>query len=604
MQAFFAWEIMSLITKDLWIKFFGAGLLAFAPAMLWRVNTPSGTHAALTAHFLILAAILLVFRKRPIKINYFWVLLLCIAVLTHFYLFFIVGMIWMADLFDRMICQRSTNFKNFVIEILIAFIAVLLCAWQAGYFLIGPSSGTEKGYGFFKLNLLSPFNPEGWSYILPNIQIPTSWGEGFNYLGLGGILLVIFLPIILLLSLGARKKQNKLGVGRIILNHVFLILCLAIFFIDALTNKIGIGMLEIEYDIPAYIQTPLEVLRSSARLYWPIHYSLILAAIYLVVKFFPKRIALAIVSIAFIIQVADTEKGWSSTRRSISQDVTGGNYTPDLSNVFWNNAASHYKKIILIPATSQSPKWIQFATLSAIHGLQTNSVFFARPDIEKLEESNKKLLRMINDGDYDSQALYIIERRLLIPILETVKPSDLIANLDRFYILAPAWMECKDCIRVPSKYQITLNDLSPVVDSPIGFSKKEKDWLAPYYLESGWSWQEDWGVWSDGDDAVLNLPRPKTSPKSVTLNFNAFLVHKLHEILSVDVWVNGLFYRNLQLSQYEGNRLEIPISKQMLKKNFLKIEFKLQNPVKPIDLISDNKDVRMLGIGLVSAEFE
>ena len=57
LQAWFSWKIISLISNNFWIIFFGTGLLSFSPPMFWRIYTPSGTQASLVAHFLILAAL-------------------------------------------------------------------------------------------------------------------------------------------------------------------------------------------------------------------------------------------------------------------------------------------------------------------------------------------------------------------------------------------------------------------------------------------------------------------------------------------------------------------------------------------------------------------
>ena len=49
--------------------------------------------------------------------------------------------------------------------------------------------------------------------------------------------------------------------------------------------------------------------------------------------------------------------------------------------------------------------------------------------------------------------------------------------------------------------------------------------------------------------------------------------------------------------------LSIPISKANLDKTFMKIRFQLIDPVRPKDF-GPNKDGRLLGIGLISAQFE
>ena len=73
-----------------------------------------------------------------------------------------------------------------------------------GYFEVPITDSVGVGYGNYKLNLASIFNPlelinNGqilWSNILPSIEMSSGeQSEGFNYLGLGGILLLLILII-------------------------------------------------------------------------------------------------------------------------------------------------------------------------------------------------------------------------------------------------------------------------------------------------------------------------------------------------------------------------------------------------------------------------
>ena len=60
---------------------------------------------------------------------------------------------------------------------------------------------------------------------------------------------------------------------------------------------------------------------------------------------------------------------------------------------------------------------------------------------------------------------------------------------------------------------------------------------------------------------------------------------------------------SFSLSAGDNNVLSIPISKANLDKTFMKIRFQLIDPVRPKDF-GPNKDGRLLGIGLISAQFE
>ena len=80
--------------------------------MLWRINTPAGGHSALVGHFLILWELYLILRPATSKRTLLWVLLLSLSVLTHFYIFAIVALLWLADLVNHLIAQRDVALRK------------------------------------------------------------------------------------------------------------------------------------------------------------------------------------------------------------------------------------------------------------------------------------------------------------------------------------------------------------------------------------------------------------------------------------------------------------------------------------------------------------
>ena len=81
-----------------------------------------------------------------------------------------------------------------------------------GYFSVSPQNVLAYGFDHYKSNLLSLFNPAStnlngivsWSWIFPEIPIKHNLDESFNYLGVGGLILLFYLITILL------KKQHQL----------------------------------------------------------------------------------------------------------------------------------------------------------------------------------------------------------------------------------------------------------------------------------------------------------------------------------------------------------------------------------------------------------
>jgi hypothetical protein len=168
----------------------------------------------------------------------------------------------------------------------------------------------------------------------------------------------------------------------------------------------------------------------------------------------------------------------------------------------------------------------------------------------------------------------------------------------------PGWSGCKTCIQISPNSTIIWSFIQPNGTDKISFSNKIEDTKSTLYLGDGWSWKEGWGVWSDGKEASLYLPISENKPKSLSLNFNSFLVTNVHPNQSIELWINGIFYRQFDFNQFEDNKITIFLSHEMLVRDFLELNFSFKNPGRPKELLGNNQDNRQLGIGLVSVQFE
>jgi Family of unknown function (DUF6311) len=86
--------------------------------------------------------------------------------------------LWLGETY---LLRSALEFTS-IIALLVALV------WAAGFFDISSGHGAG-GFGFYRMNLLAPFNPLDWSYVLRPLSNPPGQYEGFNYFGLGGLLL-------------------------------------------------------------------------------------------------------------------------------------------------------------------------------------------------------------------------------------------------------------------------------------------------------------------------------------------------------------------------------------------------------------------------------
>lgn len=597
LQSWFAWKIVCVFTNSALLRLLACGLFIFSPPMLWRLNTPAGGHAALVGHFLILWAIYLALHSSQSKRTWYWTLLLSTAVLVHFYLFVIVAFIWLADLANRYLAQKEINSKLVANEILAAFVCVGFLAWQAGYFTIAAALNNERGYGFYGMNLLGPFDPQGWSYVYKGFTDPSSWGEGFSYMGAG----VIAINILALIGLLNRWTWAKDAIQRLIRLYPFLVLLIIFLFAFALSHHLSIGNHTWILSVPIWFLSFADIIRSSARMFWPVYYLLVIGSLAVIFRCYSKKTAYIILALCVALQVIDTNSGWGRNHDQLRVDRSQELHPSRLHNTFWNDAATHYSNLMLVPAIDMPPNWDQFAIYAANHHMKTNAIHMARIDIQKQEVANQKLDAQINTGKFNEDTLYILENRFLIAALASSPSSTAIAKIDTFNVVAPNWNSCKNCPEIDPTLILTRQHYASKLNEPIYFSTYAPN--RSYYLRSGWSWSESWGTWSDSDKAVLNLPWPTKSPNSLELTFNAFVVNDKHPTQKVDVLINGNFYKHLHLSEFQNNHLLIPMTEQMKDAKYLTVDFLITDPARPADLLVNVPDKRKLGIGIISAIF-
>ena len=597
LQSWLAWKILGLYSKNVSLRLLGCGLFIFFPPMLWRINTPAGGHAALVGHFLILWALYLILKPSRNKQTLLWTLLLSISVATHFYIFAIVALLWASDLGNRLFIRHELNNKQFFKELLIAFACILFIAWQVGYFAISASLNNDRGFGFYGMNVVGLIDPQGWSYILGDRTNPSSWGEGFSYLGLGAITAGLFA----LISLFQKFSQAKDSLKQFFKNHPFLGFLIIGLTIFAISNKVGVNDWSFTYYLPGWILRIADALRSSARMFWPVEYLLIIAFFVAIVRAYSSKAAIAILAFCFVLQAADTSKGWIKNRRELAIEQLPDLYAHAFSNPFWKAAPKHYKNLTLVPSMNRPPNWENFSIYAASHSLTTNAIHMARIDLSKQEASNQKLNQQIDTGSFDIDTLYIIENRFVIAALANAPDSAAIAKIDTFNVIAPNWKTCANCPTIKPELILTRNRYASKLGEVISFANTYPN--RSYFLRSGWSWSEDWGTWSDNKTAILNFSWPTSPSKSMKLKFDAFIVKGNQPNQEINVKVNGIFYKKLLLTSVNDNELEINFTPEMKKSKFLEIEFDIDQPTRPVDLIQGSQDKRKLGIGVRTAVF-
>lgn len=593
-QAIIAWKLMSLVTSDYLTKILGTGFFLFTPFLLIRV----GMHAALVSQFLLIAALYLRLSRRQKNSRIYWIALLGLSASINFYLFFLALVIWTTDLLDRYSNRGELNLKDLIIELLIALVVVLITFWQFGYFVGKTDSIAAGGFGFYQMNLLGPFDSQGWSYVLKKLVPTPPTIEGFTYFGLG---IFILAPFAIL-----KKSSKTVSYSHLFIQYRFFTIAMVCLFLLAISNRILFGKFLFEFTLPAPLFALGGIVRSSGRMFWPIAYLAIFILITLIIKKYKVKYVRWILSVALLIQIIDTSAGWMKTRTTINQVSTLGKEV-QFNHPFWNASAKHYQKVIsLIPQKlfDESWNWIPVAKFSAENKLGTNSAYLSR--IVPLE--NRPINNAINEsnfdqGKYESDSLYILSEQKILPVLAFMNPNtDLLIKADGMIAFAPGYKQCRECIPIDDSISIYKKIAPTYLNQPFLFNCPSAYAYLPYLL-NGWAYPESWGTWSNETKATITLPLPKDGrAKTLKLSTRA-LVSPSYPEQKVKIWVNGTPTKIVALTKDNNNVIDIPIGQDTINQGYLILGFSFQDAISPLK-IGIGDDNRNLAIGLISGVYE
>ena len=594
LQAWMAWKLLGLITKDVLIKSFASGLLLFSPPMFSQI----GFHNSTVGHFPILAAMYLILRPNQDKRVLWWSILLPCTLMIHPYTFAMLVALWLADLLDKFIIQKKLSILQVLLEIVCAFTTTILIAWQAGYFMnVSPG---ETGFGTYRMNLLALFDPSGfdaanWSFLynLPWVRSNNNY-EGFVYLGLGLVaVLLISLPMM-------AKHRDKLV--KLLRGHAFIFLCLIALTFFALSNNIGIGSWTFSVPLTPKFFSIASILRASARMFWPVFYVIAIAGIYFLIRGYSKKIATTVLGLALAIQIVDTSGAWLEIKNKINHP--GAQPVSSLSDLFWANAARHYKKVVRVPVWNEQAIWEKFANYAAQNQLGTNSVFMGRVDQQKIERSNQKIKEALVQGKFDPGTLYIVEDNYVPQFVNAMNPqTDLLARFNEINIFAPGWKSCQSCLKINEAAQINpliSNERLTRLGERVDLSRFGK--YSKVYLGSGWSVPENWGVWSLDKKASITLPLPAQNPKKLIIDAQAFIGGS-QTAQEVEIWINGALQAKATLVNRFGNEIEVSLPASVLNSEKLKVDFIFPTAISP-KALGIGIDERPLTIGLEAVRYE
>ena len=580
-QYFLSYKIISKIVNNFYISCLSATIMMLLPTLYWRM-----IHDTLFAQWLIIWFIWIFIIQDPKKRDIWFSFGLAVTSLIHFYLLVMVSAIWASDCFRRAIALAfRRDLKGGLILIarqLAVVIPTLIAMVCAGYFTErAPAAG---GFGLFGMDLGSLINPTFAHVSLFMGAHPLNnflAAEGFQYLG-AGILFLISSSFIVLIN----NKECRSVIGE--LNWiVWLFPAFIILAILSLSDNItifGRTVISLHY---GHLSPIFGVIRASGRLFWPMSYAIVILAILIVCKCAPKARS-AILIAALIIQVVDLSS-FMRTERINTESASQSPYAT-LKDPRWDELIRQSEVVDYQPAD------LPAAPLT-FYQLALKAVTLDRPitAMYSARVSNKQKAIQTADrsaflsGDLHANWLYVLQDACIPP------GSPPAHSLDDTRIVTPSQPAANSLPNVGGKTAISIH-----LGQEISFDQPHM--AQNCTLAGGWSSPEDWGVWSMGKTALLQLTLLKGPGKNIVASLKAKPFPSTGQ--TVVIKANGLKVANIALDAGSDTPLKFKIPGSAIPPSgALSLAFIIGKPTSPMALGLSSDD-RSLGVGLVSIRFD
>ncbi len=420
LQGLFAGLIMRRFSSHLLIIILGITLFVMSPVMVQR----SWGHAALTGHWVLLAAIYGYFLSDVLHARVFWLALLCATAMIHFYLLAMVLILWGTYLI-RQLLEQPNRWLSLAGFFGLGLSSVLLIMWSLGYFIIDTGQVQATGLGHYSMNLISPINPSPFidtTFLKPFLIYSSGQFEGFNYLGLG----------VLLLLMVAIFEWVKDRTGFNWRRDLPLIAIASLLFVLALSYKVTfLNHILFTIPLPEFAEKLLGILRSSGRLFWPVSYLLLVFGLVLVIYRYRPRVALFILFCVASIQFIDLWPYYKANDKMIAAK----HWQTPLTSPVWPQLMAQYDHIVFYPPDRKQDYYLPFAMLAAEYRKTINVAYVARMDINRLTEYETALNAQLQQGQLDPNTLYVVSIEMLPKLPAELKAQ--IRLLNDYLIIAP-----------------------------------------------------------------------------------------------------------------------------------------------------------------------
>lgn len=260
------------------------------------------------------------------------------------------------------------------------------------FFLIGTLGwgvrNAAGGFGLFSADLATFINPMGFSRFLPALPLGHyEQYEGFAYLGVGGMALLLF-SIGLLVRHRAALSAQRL---RALIPVVVVTVAMAFFALSDHITALGqtVGTARAFYSHFGFITGSF---RSSGRFIWPLYYLLLTLSLAVTVKLWASKPRALAVVLGAVVLLQWLEFDTTAPRSRLIPRGIAARPTPT-----WEIARGDYAHVVLVPpyvvgsdigcgGDYAEDAYLPFALMAAQLGMTVNSIALARLDVAALNQ--------------------------------------------------------------------------------------------------------------------------------------------------------------------------------------------------------------------------
>lgn len=358
--------------------------------------TRTGGHFALSAQWIIIASYLLYACDRFKSKS--WIILLFIASWVHAYLLAMALVIYIADLATRKL-KGEFPLKAVIYHVILSGIILYISMYSIGYFTISNSFSAD-GYGFYKFNLNSFFNPYYPPYSSIIKPMPAGAGdyEGLNYLGIG-VILAIALIVAKIKSADVRFKET-------LKNNKTIVLLVSLCLIYAVSVNVDLGKTTIlAFYLPDFLRGITNTFRATGRFGWLAFYGILIFTAISLSRIYKGRQLIVASLILVSLNIYDVHKIYKEREKTFSnKNATYIMDSPEIKYI-----AKNYKKILTPSPWDFSSEYVKWAYLASTNNMSMNFGYFARFNGDTWNKQTEEILQAVNNVDLDKDAIYLLK---------------------------------------------------------------------------------------------------------------------------------------------------------------------------------------------------